>query len=90
MRDLLSEYEAELRDSLFIRYAGTSEGTVEFARESVSGLLLCAFSVRPPQVYGVLHPNPAEVFDRGLLPDIRFARLADGFRETGELRVEWV
>ncbi len=80
----------ELSDSLFIRRAGGPEGSIEFARSSISGVLLCAFSIRPPQVYGVLHPNPAVAFDRGLLPDIKFARLADGFLETDEPKVEWI
>jgi hypothetical protein len=81
---------ADLRDSLFIRRASRSGKGIEFASSSVSAVLLCAFSVKPPTAHGVLHPNPTVLFDRTLLGGIKFAKLVDGWLESGVLEVEWI
>jgi len=79
----------DLRDSTFIRPSKAS-GEPQYARDSVSGLLLCGFGSRPWVVRGVLHSCPAREFDRNLLPHIRFARLTDRSLRTGKLEVEWI
>lgn len=84
-------YEStSLQDSAFIRFEKDSAGTVEFARNPISGVLLCAFGYANKEGVGIIHPNPNHVFDRHLLPNIKFARLTDDSLETGELTVEWI
>jgi hypothetical protein len=84
-------YEStSLQDSAFIRFGTNRDKNVEFARNPVSGVLLCAFGYADPQVVGAPHPNPNHNFDRVLLPRVRLAKLADRCLETGELIVEWV
>ena len=84
-------YEStSLEDSAFIRFAKGSSGKVEFARDPISGVLLCAFGYATREVVGALHPNPNHHFDRTLLPNVRFAKLADGSLDTGKLEVAWV
>lgn len=83
-------YEStDLRDSAFIRFDKTLTGQIEFARNPISAVLLCPFGCLPTKVIGVLHPNPNYKFDRSLLPNIKFRRLAKGY-ETNLLQVEWV
>ncbi len=84
-------YEStSLQDSAFIRFAKDSSGRVEFARNPISGVLLCASGYSSKRVTGIVHPNPNHVFDRNLLPNIKFAKLTDGCLETGALTVEWI
>lgn len=61
------------KSSSFVRPSGKS--VFEYARESISGLLLGGFGCAPPRMYGILHPNPARGFDPGLLPRIPFCEL---------------
>lgn len=81
---------ADLRDSAFIRYSKTSTGKIEFARNPISAVLLCAFGYGSVKVVGALHPNPNRVFDRMLLPQIKFCRLVEGCIEARQLKVEWI
>lgn len=81
-------YEStKLELAAFIRPSKIED--VEHAKKTISATLLCSFGTRPKSVVGVLHPNPIHFFDRNLLPDIKFCKLADGY-ETGQLKVEWV
>ena len=57
------------------------------ARRSISGLLLCGFSRRKPDVLGVLHPCPARAFDPSLLPNVTFGRVVE--TAGGSKQVEW-
>jgi len=83
-------YEStRLKDSAFVRPSKESTNWIEHARNSVSAVLLCGFGSNPPNVVGCLHPNPNYPFDRSLLPDVKFARLADGY-QNGVLKVEWI
>jgi hypothetical protein len=74
-----------LRSAAFLM---PSEGKAALARSPISGVLVGGFGCRPPDVYGLLHPNPGHAFDRALLDRIEFCRLSDGY-ETGDLSVEW-
>ncbi|MCJ7729804.1 MAG: hypothetical protein MUO27_08020 [Sedimentisphaerales bacterium] len=78
-----------LEDSAFIRFTKKADGTIEYARNPISAVFLCAFGQYPVGIYGLLHPNPNYPFGRALLPDIEFARLADGYH-NGVLKVEWI
>jgi hypothetical protein len=63
-------------------------GWVEEARSPISAILLGGFGCQPPEVRGLLHPNPARPFDRSLLSQIEFGSLRlDPKQET--LSVEW-
>lgn len=74
-----------LRSAAFLK---PGEGEVAPARSSISGVLVGGFGRHPPNVYGLLHPNPAYVFDRALLDRIEFCRLTGNY-ESGKLSVEW-
>jgi len=78
-----------LEHSAFIRFVKDSSGKIEFARTSISAVLLCGFGSNPPNVVGCLHPNPNHAFDSTLLPQIKFCRLAEGYR-SGRFIVEWI
>jgi len=83
-------YEAtDLRWSAFVRPSKTTSGEIEFARSPISGILLCPFGTKPPDIVGVLHPNPNHPFDRNLFPKIPFGRLTDGYQD-GKFGVEWI
>ena len=79
----------ELQDSVYIRTDKTSVTPIEEARRTISGVLLCPFGSLPLEVVGMLHPDPNHPFDRTLLPEIKFCRLAEGY-QTGRLTVEWI
>lgn len=79
----------DLQKAAFCRQGRNPDSDIELARESISGLLLCAFGFSPPTVRGVLHPYPKRPFDRFLLPDVEFCKLAEGY-DRGEFRVVWV
>jgi len=78
-----------LEDSLFIRRAKTLQNTIEYARSPVSAVLLCNFGYCPDNAIGALHPNPNNAFDRALLSNIEFCKLAEGY-QSGQLKVEWI
>ena len=79
-----------LEHSAFIRFVKGSSGKIEFARNSISGVLVCGFGSIPPNVVGCLHPNPNYPFDRTLLPNIKFCRIVQGSWDTRYLKVEWI
>jgi hypothetical protein len=84
-----------LSDSAFLRFSKRADGIVEYARNPISAILLCAFGqcaygANPPRVKGALHPNPINPLDRTLLPAIEFCRLISGFEETDHLKFEWI
>lgn len=79
----------DLQNAAFCRKGRNPDREIELARQSISGLLLCAFGLPPvTEVRGVLHPCPKRPFDRRLLPDVEFCKL-EGY-DTGELRPRWV
>jgi len=81
-------YEStKLELAAFIRPSEIED--LEHSKKTISATLLCSFGTKPISVVGVLHPKPVHPFDRNLLPDVKFCRLADGY-ETGQLKVEWV
>jgi len=82
-------YVTRLRNSVFIRRKPKSKKSIEDARKTISAVLLCGFGYKPHRITGVLHPNSNYPFDRTLLPSIRFARLADGWK-NGKFKVEWI
>lgn len=62
-------------------------GEIVTIHKAVSGLLLCGFGCEPSIVNGLLHPEPSHVFDRCLLKNVPFFRLASGY-DAGQLSVE--
>jgi hypothetical protein len=80
----------DLRDSAFIRFTKKADGTIEYARNPISAVLLCDFSQNSSMVYGLLHPNPNYPFDRGMLPEIKFCRLTPSCERKNHLTVEWI
>lgn len=62
---------------------------IDEARQYLSGILLVGFGYDPPIVKGILHPNPATIFNRNLLPNIKFCQLKDGWK-SGTFEVEWI
>jgi hypothetical protein len=80
-----------LEDSAFIRFTKKDDGTIEYARNPISTILLCAFGQYPISVKGLLHPKPNYPFDRSLLHDTEFAVLADEYQNGKlKLKVEWI
>ncbi|MFH1371923.1 MAG: hypothetical protein ABII09_11655 [Planctomycetota bacterium] len=77
-----------LEDSAFLRFSKRADGTIEYARNPISAVLLCACGQYPMRVYGLVHPNPSHPFDRSLLSGIEFSKLADGY-QNGSMKVEW-
>lgn len=81
---------SELYGALFARFAKTEEEKIEEARKTISAVLMFAISAKNPwSVKGLLHPNPNHPFDRTLLPEIKFCRLAKEY-QTGQLTIEWI
>jgi len=76
----------ELQSAAFLQF-DKSQGT-RFARNSISALLLCGLGARPPQVIGVLHPNPARPFDPAILPELEFGQVAIDWASR-QLHVNW-
>jgi hypothetical protein len=82
------DYEiTDLKSAAFIRPDKTRE--VDFARSSISGLLLCRVGSLPAMCLGILHPNPARPFDPSLLPNIEFGEVTLD-RTRGALCVRWL
>lgn len=77
----------QLRSATFLR--PDPNAGMDHARNPVSGMLLCGFGCNSPNVHGVLHPDPVNVFDRSLLPHIEFCRLKPAYGE-GQLSTEWI
>jgi hypothetical protein len=78
-----------LENSAFIRFTKQADGTIEYARNPISAVLLCPFGRYSLSVRGLLHPKPNYPFDRLLLPNIEFAKLTDGY-QNGGAKVEWI
>lgn len=76
----------ELFSAAFLRPDPTQE--VDFARNSIAGLLFVANAIREKKTLGIIHPNPAREFDVSLLPDIEFGRV-EMDRATRRLHVRW-
>ncbi|MBE0535051.1 MAG: hypothetical protein IH624_05220 [Phycisphaerae bacterium] len=79
----------QLESAAFIRPNAKSPHFIEHARCPISAVLLCAFGTDPMHTAGILHPDPTNIFNRALLPDITFCRLVDGYAR-GPLEVEWI
>ncbi len=79
----------DLHDSAFVRPVKCSPNKIEHARNPISAALLCYFGTNSFTAVGALHPNPNHPFDRALLPNIEFCKLAEGY-QSGQLKVEWI
>jgi len=75
-----------LQAAAFLRPDKTQD--VGFARNSISGVLMCGVGLRSMNTIGVLHPNPVRPFDPTLLPGIEFGQVEID-RESKQLRVRW-
>lgn len=80
---------SKLESAAFIRPDKNSPNFFEYARCPISAVLLCSFGADPIETRGILHPEPNNPFNRDLLSDIKFCRLADGYKH-GSLKVEWI
>jgi hypothetical protein len=77
----------ELESAAFLMKLDSTQ-EVGFARNSISGLLLCGLGSRPVRCLGVLHPDPARPFDPAFLRDVEFGEV-EVDRPSGQLRVRW-
>ena len=59
-----------------------------FARESISGLLVCHPAMNDLPILGGLHPKPVRPFDPAILPQVEFGQLTID-RTSGKLTVVW-
>ena len=75
-----------LENSVFIK---SENGQVVAVRKTISALILCPLAFDPMKVVGVLHPEPNHPFDTGLLPSVKFCKLAEGWKD-GQFSVEWL
>lgn len=80
---------SNLESAAFIRPDKNSPNRFEYARCPISAVLLCSFRADPIKTTGILHPYPNNPFNRDLLSDIKFCKLADGYK-NGSLEVEWI
>ena len=77
----------ELRSAAFLRPDPSID--VGFARNSVSGLLVCGdFDCKVPTVIGVLHPNPTNAFAPETFSGASFCEVEID-RTTGHLSTMW-
>lgn len=76
----------DLHSAAFLQFDGSRQ--VGFARSSISGLIMCGLGADPPQVIGVLHPNPARRFAPTLLPEIEFGQVTVDWA-TSKMLVNW-
>jgi hypothetical protein len=74
------------RFASFLRPDSAEE--IGFARESVSGVLLCVLHPSVMRTLGVLHPNPVRPFNPELLRGIEFGRVEID-RQSRKLHVRW-
>jgi hypothetical protein len=83
--------EASLQNSSFLtsRRIICDGPPVQPVKQTISAVILCPFGTHPVECLGVLHPEPFYHFDRGILPQIKFCQLKDGWRK-GILKTEWV
>lgn len=77
----------ELRCATFFNRLRDNTGPNK-ARSPISALLVGGFC-NPPNVYGILHPEPVHEFDRSVLGRIEFCRLRPGY-ESGGMQTEWM
>lgn len=66
-------HTTDLRSAVFLRRSQKDQ--IDFARSSVSGILLCGFGIVPEHVFGILHPNAIRPFSRGLIPEVSFCEV---------------
>lgn len=76
----------ELQSAAFLRPDKTQD--VGFARNSISGVLVCAVGLGSMKTLGVVHPNPVRPFDSALLPNIDFGSVEID-RTSKQLSVNW-
>jgi hypothetical protein len=82
--------ETDLANSVFFRSDAATQ-TVVPCRQSISAILLVSMGARECLLRGVLHPEPRQVFDYRLLPDIPFLRVANWPLSWGsQIQTEWV
>ncbi|MGA2965272.1 MAG: hypothetical protein ABSD64_03600 [Terriglobales bacterium] len=78
----------DLRRAVFFRLDRSGRQIVP-RRQSISAILLVAISGRQADVVGVLHPQPAIVFDPNLFPQVPYLRLSHWPIVDGKLSTEW-
>ena len=78
-------FSTKLKSAAFFK--PSADSGLEKARLPVSGILVGGFGCKPPNIYGLLHPNPVRPFNRRLLGQTKFGQVRV---DNGELSVEWV
>lgn len=63
--------------------------SVEHVRQPISALLVGGFGCNPPQLFGLLHPNPVREFDPQLLARVPFCRQRIDV-QAGRVSTEWI
>jgi hypothetical protein len=65
-----------------------AEGRIQEARASISGVLVAGMGCQPPNIRGLLHPQPKYSFEHRILNRLEFGYLVIN-HETGQMSVEW-
>jgi hypothetical protein len=78
----------DLESSLFIKPG--PNGTIIPCRQSISAILLIAVYGGQSEIWGILHPEPAQPLDYGFLPKLPFVRIAKWPIVDGKIFTEWV
>jgi hypothetical protein len=79
----------DLRTSVFLRIARDRQAVVP-CLQSISAILLIAVYRDKSEVYGILHPEPAQPLQIGFFPKIPFVRLTKWPVTDGIISTEWV
>jgi len=79
----------DLRSSVFLRI-GSDGRTVLPCRQTISAILLIAVYDKKSEVYGILHPQPAQPLQIGFFPGVPFVRLTKWPVTDGLISTEWV
>jgi len=77
----------DFRSAAFLR--PNKQNGFGFARNSISGLLLCGVGFEPPNVVGILHPNPARPFRPQVFPHTAFCEVQID-NASGTLSTTWI
>lgn len=83
-----SQLVTDLKNSAFMKIC--ENGKIGPRLCSISGLLLVAMGNDSYSIVGILHPEPAHVFDISLLPNVPFVRISNWPCPEGQIKTEWI
>jgi hypothetical protein len=81
--------KTDLRRAVFFR-PDKSRTKIVPHRQSISAILLVAISGAQSDIVGILHPEPAVVFDPSLFPRVPYIRVRNWPIVDGRIEVEWL